>query len=194
MNRATEENLKRFYVDGAITVEQARLVQYTARRLQEYIPKEMPWEDVLQYGFIGLIKARKQYEASTGKFNCFAGFYISGNIIDGIFQFRGMKRCRTAAKVSLKKMKMAENDVEKTEDCRQRKEETDENIFEKIEERLSLIKALNDLMPDERELIEAYYFNNRSWEEYAREKFVDVKWVYLMHRRILKKLRKWLKG
>ena len=50
------------------------------------------------------------------------------------------------------------------------------------------------MMPDERELIEAYYFNNRSWEEYAREKFVDVKWVYLMHRRILKKLRKWLKG
>ena len=49
-------------------------------------------------------------------------------------------------------------------------------------------------MPDERELIEAYYFNYQSWEEYAREKFVDVKWVYLMHRRILKKLRKWLKG
>ncbi len=194
MNRATKENLSRFYADGTITVEQVRLVQCAARRLQEYIPKEMPWEDVLQYGFIGLIKAREQYEASKGKFNCFAGFYISGNIIDGIFQFRGMKRCRTAAKASLKKLKMAEEDVEKTEDCRRHKEGADENIFEQIEERLSLEKALNDLMPDERELIEAYYFNYQSWEEYAREKFVDVKWVYLMHRRILKKLRKWLKG
>jgi len=66
--------------------------------------------------------------------------------------------------------------------------------FEQIEDKLSLERALLSLEENERELIDAIYFQQKTWAEYAQEKLVNVEWVYLMHRRILKKLRNWLKS
>ena len=87
MNRELNENTKKLYEKDANIKEYMKLVYRIARRLQEYIPQEMPWDDVIQYGCVGLVQALKNFEAGKGKFCYFAGFYIYGNIIDGIFLF-----------------------------------------------------------------------------------------------------------
>ena len=74
-------------------VEHMGLINLMMQRMQEYIPKDMPREDVLQYGYIGLVEAMTRYEESKGKFSTFACIRIYGSIIDGIFQFLGVKRC-----------------------------------------------------------------------------------------------------
>ncbi len=172
-------------------IEHMGLICLTAQRMSEYIPKEMPWEEVLQYGCLGLVEAMERYEDGKGKFSTFAGIHIYGSIMDGIFQFLGIKRRRKAAKLNLKGLRNEEAAVL----CA-----VSENVsgssdwIEQIEEKLSLRKALDSLKSEERDLIDAIYFQRKTWAEYAQEKFLNVEWVYLMHRRILKKLRKWLRG
>ena len=85
-------------------VEHMGLINLMMQRMQEYIPKDMPREDVLQYGYIGLVEAMTRYEESKGKFSTFACIRIYGSIIDGIFQFLGVKRCRKTSKLSLEKL------------------------------------------------------------------------------------------
>lgn len=195
MNRMDEPEEKNLGEDSRLTTEQERLVHNMANRLREYIPREMPWEDVLQYGFLGLAKAMRRYETGKGKFRCFAGLYIYGNIIDGIYQFRGVKRYRSANMLRLKPLKEEELYVLEKQLLWSAVEDIKtESELECVEDRVSLYKALQSLTPEERDLVEAHYFRQTAWEEYAREKFVDVEWVYLLHRRALKKLRKWLKG
>lgn len=164
-----------------------------AQRMSEFIPKEMPWEDVMQYGCVGLIEAMERYEDSKGKFSTFASFRIYGSIMEGIFQFLGIKRRGYRGRWGLEIIQLADpiDFYTMSEGVRQ-SEAGVEGMKEKIEEKLSLKKALQSLNPEERELVDAYYFQQKSWDEYAQEKHVNVAWVHLMHRRILKKLRMWL--
>ncbi len=175
-------------------IEHMGLISRTAQRMQEYIPKEMPWEDVLQYGCVGLVEAMEKYEDGKGKFSTFAGIHIYGSIADGIFQFSGIKRRRKKGKLGLKKLQELNLLVPFDGECIWQYEAKTDDRFERIEEKVSLKQALLSLEEDERDLIDAIYFQRKNWAEYAQEKFMNIDWVYLMHRRILKKLRKWLKS
>lgn len=170
------------------------LIYSTMQRMKEMIPEEMPREDVMQYGCIGLMKALGRYEEGRGPLSTFACHYIYGSIVDGIFQFRGIKRRRSGAGWDRAEL-IVDPDSPFMLQIHQRENEAYvERMKEAIEERQSLYRALQKLKPEERELIEAYYFRQKSWEEYAKEHYVNVQWVWLMHRRILKKLRGWLCG
>ncbi len=175
-------------------IEHMGLISRTAQRMQEYIPKEMPWEDVLQYGCVGLVEAMEKYEDGKGKFSTFAGIHIYGSIADGIFQFSGIKRRRKKGKLGLKKLQELNLLVPFDGECIWQYEAKTDDRFERIEEKVSLKQALLSLEEDERDLIDAIYFQRKNWAEYAQEKFMNIDWVYLMHRRVLKKLRKWLKS
>ena len=175
-------------------VEHMGLINLMMQRMQEYIPKDMPREDVLQYGYIGLVEAMKRYEESKGKFSTFACIRIYGSIIDGIFQFLGVKRCRKTSKLSLEKLQRLSSVVKIDDQFIWKYDVKTDDRFEQIEDKLSLERALLSLEENERELIDAIYFQQKTWAEYAQEKLVNVEWVYLMHRRILKKLRNWLKS
>ncbi len=193
MNWQAEKEDKSLCNQQKTIIEHMGLICCIAQRMKDSIPKEMPWEDVLQYGCIGLVEAMKRYDAGKGNFSTFAGIHIYGSIVDGVFQFLGVKRLRKGGKLSLKRLQMEDPVVIQSMGEYRRRSQADDWI-ERIEEKISLDKALLSLEPKERELIEAIYFQRKNWAEYAQEKFVDTEWVYLMHRRILKKLRKWLKS
>ncbi len=190
MNRQAEKEDEGLRNKHNKIIEHMGLICHMAQRMQEYIPEEMPWEDVLQYGCVGLVEAMERYENGKGKFSTFAGIHICGRIIDGIFQFSGVKRRGKAGKLSLKRLHEIDPEIQFDGECIWQNEDKIDDCIERIEEKMSLDKALLSLDPKEKELIDAIYFQRKTWADYAQEKFVEVEWVYLMHRRILKKLRK----
>ena len=169
------------------------LIKNIARQMRGMIPQEMSWEDVVQYGWIGLIEAMHNYNEKKGKISSFATLYIYGSIMEGIYAFRGQRRLRGTRKCSQYKIQLADPRGEwlQRESLRM-EEERQQQVQERVEEQLSLQNVLKKLTPEEHELIKAVYFDNKSCEVYAAEIQKSVQWARLMHRRVLRKLRRWL--
>ena len=169
------------------------LIQLTARRMIEVIPQEMSWEDVVQYGWIGLIESMGNYDAAKGSFSTFAIRYIYGSIMGGIYAFQGEKRLRNQRQKRPKRRQWMDVHIEwfVKESIRQ-SEEAQAQIQEVVEDHLSLVSALQKLAPEERRLLQAIYFERRSFEECAEKTQKSVHWLRVLHRRSLKKLRQWL--
>ena len=169
------------------------LIKSIAWRMVEMIPQEMSWEDVVQYGCIGLIEAIRNYDEEKGELSTLATKYIYGSIIEGIYAFRGQRRFRNAKQRERYKSYLsdAQGDWGLQEQLRM-EEERQQRAQEEVEERFSLKKVLCKLAPDERRLIEAIYFQNKTCEMYAVEEQKSAQWAKLMHRRVLRKLRRWM--
>lgn len=169
------------------------LVQNTAKQMIELIPRGMTWEDVVQYGCVGLIEAARNYIEKKSEFSTLAVPYIYGSIIEGIYAFQGEKRSRNTKHCDSDRRRIAAaKDEWLLKESMQQEEIRQEETQDKVEERICLEHALRKLEPDERKLIEAVYFENKTCKVYALETQRSVQWIQLLHRRILKKLRRWL--
>ena len=193
MDRQAENKDGNFCFQQENILQHMGLIKNIARQMTEMIPQEMPWEDVVQYGCIGLIEAMRNYEGEKGKISTFATAHIYGRIVDGIYAFRGQKRLRSCKRRSQYKIQLADPKGEwmlqeqlRIENERQQKDR------ESVEERISLEMVLCKLTQEEQKLIRSIYYENKTCEMCAVEEQKSVQWVRLMHRRILKKLRRWL--
>ena len=169
------------------------LIKNIARQMKEIIPQEMSWEDVVQYGCIGLIEAVRNYDEEKGKLSTLATKYIYGSIIEGIYAFQGQKRLRNRAQRNRYKTQLSESGEDwMLQEQLRIEEERQQRVQEEVEERFSLKKVLGKLALDERRLIEAIYFQNKTCEMYAVEEQKSAQWAKQMHRRVLRKLRLWM--
>lgn len=193
MDRQAENKDEGFGFQQENILQHMGLIKNTAKRMTEMIPQEMPWEDVLQYGCIGLLTAMHSYNKEKGEFSTLAVLHIYGSILEGIYAFRGEKRLRKARRRSKYRLHLSapKEDWTLQENLRL-EEERQERAQEAVEERLSLRSALRKLTPEEQKMVEAVYFQNKTCRMYAVETQRSVQWVQVMHRRVLKKLRQWL--
>lgn len=65
--------------------------------------------------------------------------------------------------------------------------------MEYLEEKYALQQAIDKLSSKERKLVYAYYFYWQSLRDFAEEQGISRSWAGALHRRALRKLRKWLK-
>lgn len=72
--------------------EHMSLIYYTVQKLRVRLPTGMSREDLLQYGWIGLLEAIDSYEESKGKFSTFATIRIRGAILDGMMKYQWLSR------------------------------------------------------------------------------------------------------
>ncbi len=60
-------------------------VYYIARRIHERLPQQVPFEDLVHAGVIGLIEAVRSFDASKSvPFKSYAKFRIRGAILDSL--------------------------------------------------------------------------------------------------------------
>ena len=68
-----------------ILLEQLPQVRYLARRIHGRLPQQVPFEDLLHAGIIGLIDALDKFDPSNRvKFGTYASFRIRGAILDSL--------------------------------------------------------------------------------------------------------------
>ena len=68
-----------------ILLEGLHQVRYLARRIHERLPQQVPFEDLLHEGIIGLIDAINKFDRSKQvKFGSYAKFRITGAILDSL--------------------------------------------------------------------------------------------------------------
>lgn len=67
------------------------LIHQIARQIWEFIGHAVPYEDLVGYGQVGLMEARKRFDPGRGlQFSTFAYYRIRGAILDGIRSMSGL--------------------------------------------------------------------------------------------------------
>ena len=73
-----------------ILLEQLPQVRYLARRIHERLPRQVPLEDLVHAGVIGLIDALNKFDRSKHvQFGSYAKFRIRGAILDSLREISG---------------------------------------------------------------------------------------------------------
>jgi RNA polymerase sigma factor (sigma-70 family) len=86
------------------------LVIYHAQEIYDRIERRVPLDDLISYGYLGLIGAADRFDARSGtKFATFAHKRISGAIIDGIRAETNQRRTYRPELVSLHELRRVEN-------------------------------------------------------------------------------------
>jgi RNA polymerase sigma factor FliA len=68
-----------------LVFEQMPQVKYIARRVHEYLPQHVPFEDLVHAGIVGLIDALNKFDTEKNvKFASYAKFRIRGAILDSL--------------------------------------------------------------------------------------------------------------
>lgn len=68
-----------------LVMQELPQVQFIARRIHERLPQQVPFEDLVQAGVIGLIDAVRNFDSTRGvQLRAFAQFRIRGAIVDSL--------------------------------------------------------------------------------------------------------------
>ena len=115
MKRLTEKEQEIFN-------DNVRLVTYYAKKIYDTLPSHIEYQDIAQYGYLGLIKAIKMYDKSyKTKFNTYAVIRIKGEILDGLRQMDNRPGKRQGGESVLhlcedKECTLVDNEMQKWED------------------------------------------------------------------------------
>lgn len=135
-------------IRNEIVKEYLAFVNYLVGRIIQ-IPPGMNREDLVQYGFYGLIEAVERYDPMQGaKFETYAAKRINGAIMD---QIRNYGRANGGlSRSNVKKLKMVEASVRKLEQKHKRNpthQEIAEDLQITIDEYYKLLADINQMAP-----------------------------------------------
>jgi RNA polymerase sigma factor for flagellar operon FliA len=90
---------------NAIIEQNLRLVANVTESIHKRLPREIQWDDLFQWGVLGLMEAVKMFDPSRHtKFTTFATYRVRGQIIDGLRDTATRRRLAIARIVKLNKV------------------------------------------------------------------------------------------
>ena len=186
-----------------LIVEHRKMVVGLAMRLRRELCLRGDVEDLIAFGFGGLLEAEHRYDPARGvRFQTFAYHRVRGAMLDGVRKMAALPRraherlkaervTATAAPSSLDKAFARISASLSGESPIQGSfgEQSPEAAFLKSESIQRVLQALSRLEPRHREVVRAYYFDARPLEDIARELGVSRSWASRLHTQALRLLR-----
>jgi RNA polymerase sigma factor for flagellar operon FliA len=187
-----------------LIAQHRKMVLSLATRLRRELALAGDLEDLVAFGFGGLLEAERRYDASRGvRFQTFAYYRVRGAMLDGVRQMADLPRRAherlkaateprpTAAPSALDKAftRMSARLTSPSPVQGRYAEESPEGALLKNESIERLLRALSALPPRERAVIRGHYFEGRSLDALAVKLGVSKSWASRIHRRALRALR-----
>jgi RNA polymerase sigma factor for flagellar operon FliA len=192
-----------------LIAEHRKMVLGLASRLRRELSLSGDLEDLVAFGFGGLLEAERRYDPNRGvRFQTFAYYRVRGAMLDGVRQMADLPRRAherlkaaqeaptTAAPSPLDKA-FARISARLTSPIPVQSSYgvlSPEVALLKNESVERLLQALSALPPRERALIRGRYFEGRSLDALAGELGISKSWASRIHRRALESLRAALQG
>lgn len=218
-----------------LVLEYLPQVQYIARRIHRHLPPQVPIEDLIQCGILGLMDAVRRYDASKRvKLRYYAEYRIRGAILDSLRETDGASRgqrrlgrkmrqatavCRAklgrdptepeiaaAMGVKLEALQRIKSELRALEVATLHDDQTeasaenatalavaqeDDPYHGAVKSELATLvqKAVGGLSAREQELLDMYYFKERTMKEIATALGIGESRVSQIHSSILSRLR-----
>lgn len=185
-------------------IRHEKMVIGLANRLRRELCLRGELDDLIAFGFGGLLEAQLRFDPSRGiRFQTFAYHRIRGAMLDGVRKMallprRAHERMKaaaettpTAAPTALDKAftRISANltDATPLQGCHG--QQTPESALLETEALSRLLAALPSLAPRQRFLVQGHYFEGRSLDSLARELGISKSWASRLHTQALRQLR-----
>lgn len=181
-----------------------KMVHGLANRLRRELSLRGDLDDLIAFGFGGLLEAHHRFDPSRGvRFQTFAYYRVRGAMLDGVRKMADLPRraherlqasaqvAPTAAPTSLDKAFTRMSASLSTATVLQGSfgEQSPEAALLKNESVARLLQALPRLSPRQRVLVRGFYFEGRSIDQMAQELGISKSWASRLHRQALVELR-----
>lgn len=185
-----------------------KMVVGLAGRLRRELSLPGELDDLIAFGFGGLLEAERRYDPSRGvRFQTFAYYRVRGAMLDGVRKMAELprrahqrlkeeaERPPTAAPTGLDKAfaRMSASLTGSSPVQGSFAEESPESALLKNESVERLLGALSELPARQRLLIRGRYFEGRRLEDIALELGVSKSWASRIHTQALRALREVLR-
>lgn len=161
-----------------------RFKGYIVNRAKSIYIKNYDMEDLLQIGYISIIKAIEKYDLNKCNFVSYVTLAINNNL-----NYEIRKNSKNRFDSSLNNEKYGETEEI---DLIQGEENIEENIMKK-EERDFVQKAIMCLNEEEKELVYSIYFENMKIKKYGEIKKIKYSTLIKRKNKILNKLKEKMK-
>jgi len=180
-----------------------RMVHGLANRLRRELSLRGDLDDLIAFGFGGLLEARHRFDPARGvRFQTFAYHRVRGAMLDGVRKMSQLPRraherfqaaaetTPTAAPTALDKAFTRMGALSTATVLQGRfGNESPEAVLLKNESITRLLQALPSLSPRQRVLVRGFYFEGRSIDAMARELGISKSWASRLHTNALRELR-----
>jgi RNA polymerase sigma factor for flagellar operon FliA len=181
-----------------------RMVHGLAHRLRRELSLRGDLDDLIAFGFGGLLEARHRFDPGRGvRFQTFAYHRVRGAMLDGVRKMSQLPRraherlqaatetTPTAAPTALDKAftRMSASLTAATVLHGRFGDESPEAVLLKNESVTRLLEALPSLSPRQRVLVRGFYFEGRSIDAMAKELGISKSWASRLHTSALQELR-----
>lgn len=194
----------------SLVLENLQLVKKVASKIYYRIPRgEIEFDELVNIGVIGLMKAIEKYDEDKAKFSTYAYIKIRGEILDYLRSLdiipRGLREkikkgeivdenmdiplSSSAIFLSIEKAINGTDDL-KFIDTLVSKLETPEEYAEKSELREKLLKVLNTLSEKEKQILQMIFFEEKDLKEISEKLNISVSRISQIKSQALSKLRK----
>lgn len=190
--------------DTELSRDQHAMVRTLAAKLRRELALAGEFEDLVAYGFGGLLEAKRRFDASRGvRFNTYAYHRVRGAILDGVRQMAPMSRraaedararadaTPTAAPTPLDRAftRISASLTAPTPLHGRYGDQSPEAILIRQESIRVLLRALERLPERHRLLIRRRYFEGWALDDVAEELGISKSWASRLHGQALEKLR-----
>jgi RNA polymerase sigma factor for flagellar operon FliA len=193
----------------SVTQDQRALVRGLAAKLRRELSLAGDPEDLIAYGFGGLLEARRKFDASRGvRFKTYAYHRVRGAMLDGVRKMAPLsKRAADDARAQANRevtarptpldrafMRISANLTDATPLHGRYGAPDPESLLMHQQSLSQLLQALKQLPERHRRVIRARYFEGRQLDDVARELGVSKSWASRLHGQALRRLRAELLG
>ena len=193
-----------------LILENLSLVKKVASKIYYRLPKgDIEFDDLVNVGVIGLMKAIERYNEDKAKFSTYAYIKIRGEILDYLRSLdivprtvrdkikkekpiedgRSVPLSNTAIMVSIEKA-LSSDDNLKIVDTLVSSRETPEEEVIKDDQKEKLLQAIQCLNDKEKKVLQMMYFEEKDLKSVAKEINVSVSRVSQIKAEAIKKLKK----
>ena len=180
-----------------------KMVHGLANRLRRELSLRGDLEDLIAFGFGGLLEARHRFDLRRGvRFQTFAYHRVRGAMLDGVRKMSQLPRraherlqaaaepTPTAAPTALDRAFTRMSALSAGTVLQGRfGDESPEEVLLKNESVTRLLQALPSLSPRQRVLVRGFYFDGRSIDAMAQELGISKSWASRLHTNALRALR-----
>jgi len=192
-----------------LILENLSLVKKVASKIYYRLPKgEIEFDDLVNVGVIGLIKAIERYNRDRAKLSTYAYIKIRGEILDylrsldivprtirdkikrepPIEEGKPVPLSNTAVMVSIEKALSSDESLKIVDTLVSNRSTPEEEVI-KEDQREKLLKAIDMLNEKEKKVLQMLYFEEKDLRTVAQEINVSVSRVSQIKHEALKKLR-----
>jgi len=195
-----------------LILENLPLVKKVASKIYYRLPKgDIEFDDLVNVGVIGLIKAIEKYNKDKAKFSTYAYIKVRGEILDylrsldivprtvrdkikkekPVEEGKSVPVSNTAVMVSIEKA-LSSDDSLKIIDTLVSSKETPEEEVIREDQKEKLLEAIQMLSEKEKKVLQMLYFEEKDLKSVAEEIDVSVSRVSQIKSEAVKKLRNFL--